>query len=52
MSSFVVVLDACTIFPMSLRDILLRAADVGLYRLVLTETYWKKLEETLLVREV
>lgn len=32
MSSFVVVLDACVLYPMYLRDTLLRAAEVGLYR--------------------
>jgi predicted nucleic acid-binding protein len=32
-SSFGVVLDACVLFPAALRDVLLRAADEGLYRL-------------------
>ena len=36
MSSFGVVLDANVLFPASLRDTLLRAADAGLYRLQLT----------------
>jgi predicted nucleic acid-binding protein len=30
--SFGVVLDACVLIPMTLRDVLLRAADAGLYR--------------------
>ena len=38
-----VVLDACVLFPASLRDILLRAAEVGLYRIRLSDTI---LEET------
>lgn len=33
MSSFSVVLDACVLYPMYLRDTLLRAAEVSLYRL-------------------
>jgi predicted nucleic acid-binding protein len=43
MSSFGVVLDANVLFPASLRDTLLRAADAGLYRLQLTNDI---LEET------
>lgn len=43
MSSFGVVLDANILFPASLRDTLLRAADAGLYRLQLTDDI---LEET------
>jgi predicted nucleic acid-binding protein len=34
-ASFAAVLDACVLFPMTLRDTLLRAADAGLYR-----PYW------------
>ena len=48
MSSFVVLLDACAIFPMSLRDTLLRAADVGLYRLVLTEDILEEVRRNLI----
>jgi predicted nucleic acid-binding protein len=33
MSSLVVVLDACVLFPASLRDTLLRTADAGLYQM-------------------
>src|SRR5262245_45749695 len=43
MSSIGVVLDACVLFPGSLRDILLRAAEAELYRLSLSEEI---LEET------
>lgn len=35
MASFAAVLDACVLFPMTLRDTLLRAADAGLY-----EVHW------------
>lgn len=35
MASFAAVLDACVLFPMTLRDTLLRAADAGLY-----EAHW------------
>lgn len=48
MSSFVVLLDACAIFPMSLRDTLLRAADAGLYRLVLTEDILEEVRRNLI----
>ncbi len=37
MSSFIAVLDACVLFPASLRDTLLRTAKAGLYRLQLTD---------------
>jgi hypothetical protein len=37
-SPFEVVLDACVLFPASIRDTLLRAADAGLYRV-----YWSEL---------
>jgi hypothetical protein len=32
-SRFLVVLDSCVLYPMYLRDNLLRAAEAGLYRL-------------------
>lgn len=35
MAAFAAVLDACILFPMTLRDTLLRAADAGLY-----EVHW------------
>ena len=38
-----VVVDACVLFPASLRDILLRAAEVGFYQIRLSDTI---LEET------
>jgi hypothetical protein len=34
---FPVVLDSCVLFPMTLRDTLLRAAEAGLYR-----SYWSQ----------
>lgn len=37
MAKISVVLDACVLFPASLRDTLLRAADFGLYRVCLTD---------------
>ena len=37
MSSFMVVLDACVLVPAPLRDTLLRAASVGLYRMQWTD---------------
>jgi len=37
LSSFIAVLDACVLFPASLRDTLLRTAKAGLYRLQLTD---------------
>jgi predicted nucleic acid-binding protein len=47
MSSFVVVLDACTLFPASLRDTLLRAAEAGLYRLQLTDDILEEVRHNL-----
>lgn len=41
--SLIVVLDACVLFPASLRDTLLRAADIDLYRMKFTDEI---LEET------
>src|SRR5438874_9992279 len=48
MSSFKVVLDACVIFPASLRDTLLRAADAGLYRLHLTDDILEEVRRNLI----
>jgi predicted nucleic acid-binding protein len=36
-SSLIAVIDTCSIFPQTLRDVLLRAAEAGLYRLRWTE---------------
>lgn len=47
MSSFKVVLDACVIFPASLRDTLFRAADAGLYRLHLTDNILEEVRRNL-----
>lgn len=47
MSSFGVVLDACVLFPASLRDTLLRAADANLYRLQLTEDILEEVRRNL-----
>lgn len=47
MSSFGVVLDACVLFPASLRDTLLRAAGADLYRLQLTEDILEEVRRNL-----
>lgn len=47
MSSFGVVLDANVLFPASLRDILLRTAGAGLYRLQLTEDILEEVRHNL-----
>ncbi len=47
MSPFRVVLDACTLFPASLRDTFLRAADAGLYRLQLTDNILEEVRRNL-----
>jgi predicted nucleic acid-binding protein len=47
MSSIGVVLDACVLFPGSLRDILLRAAEVDLYRLCLTDQIVEEMRRNL-----
>jgi predicted nucleic acid-binding protein len=52
MSSFPVVLDACVLFPGSLRDTLLRAAEMGLYRLWLSETILEEARRNLVARGV
>jgi predicted nucleic acid-binding protein len=51
MSSFVVVLDACTLFPASLRDTLLRAAEAGLYRLQLTDEILEEVKHNLTLKK-
>ena len=45
--AFVVVLDACVLFPASLRDTLLRAANARLYRLQLTEEILEEVRRNL-----
>ncbi|HYK86328.1 MAG TPA: PIN domain-containing protein [Ktedonobacteraceae bacterium] len=45
--SFVVVLDACVLFPASLRDTLLRAAQADLYRMQLTEEILEEVRRNL-----
>lgn len=47
MPSFSVVLDACALFPASLRDTLLRAAEAGLYRMQLTEEILEEVRRNL-----
>lgn len=47
MSSFVVVLDACVLFPPSLRDTLLRAADASLYRMQWTDDILEEVRRNL-----
>ncbi len=51
MSSIGVVLDACVLFPGSLRDILLRAAEVDLYRLCLTDQILEEMRRNLVEKE-
>jgi uncharacterized protein YeeX (DUF496 family) len=46
--SFGVVLDACVLIPMTLRDVLLRAADAGLYRPRWTDTILDEVKRNLL----
>jgi len=48
MSSFVVVLDACVLFPMALRDTLLRAASAGLYRMQWTNEILEEVRRNLI----
>lgn len=50
--SFVVVLDACVLFPGSLRDILLRAAGAGMYKLGLTTEILEEVRRNLFKKEV
>lgn len=46
--AIVVVLDACVLFPASLRDTLLRAAKADLYRLHLTEEILEEVRRNLI----
>lgn len=46
--AFVVVLDACVLFPASLRDTLLRAAQADLYRMQLTEEILEEMRRNLI----
>lgn len=50
MSSFVVLLDTCVLFPMSLRDTLLRAAEKGLYKVQFTEKILEELRKNLVTQ--
>src|SRR5579864_1077571 len=52
MSPIGVVLDACTLFPSSLRDTLLRAADAGLYRLQLTDKILEEVHRNLVAKGI
>jgi predicted nucleic acid-binding protein len=47
---FAVVLDACALFPASLRDILLRAADAGLYKLQFTDDIMEEVRRNLVLQ--
>ncbi len=51
MSSIGIVLDACVLFPGSLRDILLRAAEADLYRLCLTDQILEEMRRNLVEKE-
>jgi hypothetical protein len=51
MSSIGVVLDACVLFPGSLRDILLRATEADLYRLCLTDQILEEMRRNLVKKE-
>jgi len=48
MSSLTVVLDACVLFPASLRDTLLRAANVDFYRMRLTDEILEEVSRNLI----
>lgn len=48
--AYVVVLDACVLFPASLRDTLLRAAQANLYRLQLTDEILEEVYRNLMKR--
>lgn len=51
MAVFPVVLDACVIFPATLRDTLLRAAEEGLYRLILSDKIMDEAFRNLVLRK-
>ncbi|SRR5579875_374478 len=44
---FVVILDACTLFPASLRDTLLTAAELNLYEIRLTDEILEEVRRNL-----
>lgn len=48
MSSFIVVLDTCVLFPSALRDTLLRAAEANLYRVFFTNDILEELRRNLI----
>src|SRR5712692_5702660 len=48
MSLYVVVLDACVLFPSSLRDTLLRTAKAGLYRMRWTDDILEEVRRNLI----
>jgi len=48
MSSFIVVLDTCVLFPSALRDTLLRAAEANLYRVYFTNDILEDLRRNLI----
>jgi predicted nucleic acid-binding protein len=52
MSSFGVVLDACALFPNSLRDTLLRASRANLYRLQLTDDLLEEMRRNLVKKRI
>ncbi len=47
MTQFGAVLDACAIFPASLRDTLLRAADINLYKFQITDEILEEMRRNL-----
>jgi predicted nucleic acid-binding protein len=47
MSSFKVVLDACVLYPASLRDTLLRSAQEGLFRVLLSDQILEEVKRNL-----
>lgn len=49
---FVVVLDACTLFPASLRDILLTAAELNLYEIRLTDEILEEVRRNLALKRM
>jgi hypothetical protein len=52
MSSIGVVLDACVLFPGSLRDTLLRAAQADLFRLYITEDILEEVRRNLVKKKI